>query len=485
MAVQVLTYELRLQMIESPVPTFDNDIPPASGEEMEHFYTPSRTGVDGDSFSRHRQSAQPDATFAALVYSCGTGQERSEHLAWHANGHRADAADRPGGRTVNDDSPIYLDYAATTPMHPQVVERMQSVRATAFANPASNHPLGRQSQVLVDTAAAQLAELLGAAPENFIWTSGATESNNLALRGAARQRAHRGTHLISMRTEHKAVVDVMSLLEDEGFDVTWLAPDARGVLKLETLRSAIRDDTQLVSIMHINNETGATQDIAAIGAMCREQGVYFHVDAAQSVGKVPLDLNKMPIDLMSLTAHKFYGPSGVGSLYIADEVHIEPLMAGGPQQRRLRPGTVPAELIVGLGEAARVAQHSMQAELKRLKTLHARFVDGVRDIEGVRFNGDPAGGYPGIVNVSCADVDGEALLLALEPLCVASGSACNSQSQEPSHVLRAMGLTDREADSAIRFSFGRGTRREDCDAAVARYCCAVQKLRQLAPPELV
>ena len=301
--------------------------------------------------------------------------------------------------------------------------------------------------------------------------------------GAAHYRAHRGKHLLTMLTEHKAVTDAFLKLEKEGFDVTWLTPDSNGQLQPETLAAALRDDSQLASIMFVNNETGVIQDIEALGAVCRERDVLFHVDAAQAVGKVPIDLQALPVDLLSLTAHKFYGPKGIGALYIADRpgCHVEPLLFGGGQQRRLRPGTLPVELIAGLGLAAEVAGTRLQADLDRLANLRGILWSGIKSIDGLVVNGDLAGGFPGILNVSVAGVEGESLLLALEPLCVATGSACNSQIQEPSYVLRALGRSDDLAQSSIRFSMGRPTTAEDVEFAAQRYSEAVTRLRALAP----
>ena len=376
---------------------------------------------------------------------------------------------------------IYLDYAATTPLDPDVAARMQSVQSQAFFNPASNHMGGRRSAAVVQNAAEQLAALLGSDPGAIVWTSGATESNNLAIMGASRQREHRGKHLVTMRTEHKAVADVFQHLEGLGFDVTWLIPDPDGRLPVSRFEAALRDDTQLASIMHINNETGAVQDIAKLGAICKKRGVLFHVDAAQSVGKVPTDLATLPVDLLSLTAHKFYGPKGIGALHVAKGTPLVPQMFGGSQQRRLRPGTLAVDLIAGLGEAAAVAESSIEEDLHRLAALKKQLLLGIRDIDGLQINGPERGGYPGILNVGVEDVEGESLLLALEPLCVATGSACNSQSQEPSYVLRSLGRSDLEAQSAIRFSLGRKTTSEEIDRAIVIYRNAVEKLRNLAP----
>lgn len=383
----------------------------------------------------------------------------------------------------NSQDIVYLDYAASTPVDKRVISRMQEVQASAFANAASIHAAGRQSLDIVTSAARQLGALLNVDPDTLLWTSGATESDNLAILGAARHRAHRGKHLVTMRTEHKAVVDVFKELEKQGFAVTWLSPGDDGRVQPEDLADALRDDTQLVSIMHINNETGVIQDIESLGSVCREHDVLFHVDAAQSFGKVHLDLQALPVDLLSLTGHKIYGPNGIGALYVSSRpgVHIEPLMWGGGQQRRLRPGTLPVDLIAGLGTAAEIAAALIDDEYSRLSNLRETLWDGIRAIDGVDVNGDFNNGYPGILNVGIDNVEGESLMLALEPLCVATGSACNSQSEEPSTVLRAMGRSDLQAQSAIRFSFGRQTRPADVEFAAETYCSAIERLRGIAP----
>jgi cysteine desulfurase len=380
---------------------------------------------------------------------------------------------------------LYLDYAASTPVDSWVAEAMGALMTANgnYANPSSTHSAGRRSVEHIAYATGQLAGLLNTDADRLIWTSGATESDNLAILGAARYRQDRGRHLITMRTEHKAVTDPFSALEKQGFDVTWLDPEASGLLDIGKLAAAIRDDTQLVSIMHINNETGVMQDIGALGALCREHDVLFHVDAAQSVGKLPIDLAALPVDLMSMTAHKVYGPKGIGALYIADRpgVHVEPLLYGGGQQRRLRPGTLAAQQIVGFGAAAAIAQSRMSDDLRHLSRLRDRFWSGVSDIAGVMTNGAIECAFPGILNISAEGIEGESLLLALEPLCVATGSACNSKSQEPSYVLRALGRSDDLAQSAIRFSFGRPTTDADVDVAIERYRSAVERLRGIAP----
>ena len=384
-----------------------------------------------------------------------------------------------------DEQLVYLDYGATTPVDPRVNETMSALldENADFANPSAIHAAGRRSGVHVARAATQLASLLSTQPDRLVWTSGATESNNLAILGVARHRQHRGRHLITMVTEHKAVVDVFRALERQGFDVTWLEPGPDGVLDIAVLKAAIRDDTQLVSIMHVNNETGAQQDVERIGEYCREHDVLLHVDAAQSVGKLPFDLSSLAVDLASMTAHKLYGPKGVGALYIADRpgVHIEPIMFGGGQQWRLRPGTLAVPLIAGFGQAAAIAGERLEDDLEHLTSLRSRLWNGIRDVPGVQLNGDLSASYPGLLNVSVEDIEGESLLLALEPLCVATGSACNSQNQDPSYVLRALGRSDHEAQSAIRFSLGRPTSTSDIDFAISQYQNAVAKLRAMAP----
>jgi cysteine desulfurase len=378
---------------------------------------------------------------------------------------------------------IYLDYAASTPVDPRVAERMQECRESGYANPSSNHIAGRVSRAIIERAAEQLAALLNVDPKTLIWTSGATESDNLGIAGAARFRSHRGKHLVTLLTEHKAVTDVFHMLEKQGFEVTWLKPDDDGRLEPATFASALREDTQLASVMYVNNETGVTQDIEAIGSICRERDVLFHVDAAQAVGKIPIDLQELPVDLLSLTAHKFYGPKGIGALYVADRpgCRVEPILFGGGQQQRIRPGTLPAELIAGLGLAAEIAQSGIETDLGHLGNLRRRLWAGIRDIEGVLVNGDVESGFPGILNVSVSNVEGESLMLELEPICVATGSACNSKSQEPSYVLRALGRSDLLAQSAIRFSMGRPTTEDDVEFAARRYREAVARLRDLAP----
>jgi cysteine desulfurase len=383
------------------------------------------------------------------------------------------------------DEAVYLDHAATTAVDPAVARAMQEVLSIggSFANPASAHSAGRRSRIRVEQARRQVADLLHVDAECLIFTSGATESNNLAIIGAARQRAHRGRHLITLRTEHKSVLDTFAALEREGFAVTWLTPQAQGLLAIDDLEDAFRDDTQLVSVMHVNNETGVIQDVRAIGNACRARDILFHCDAAQSIGKLPMDVSQMPIDLLSLTAHKFYGPQGIGALYLADRphCHIEPLMHGGGQERRLRPGTVPMHQAVGFGVAAALSLERQVDDLAHLERLNARLWRAIGSLPGVLRNAAAELSFPGILNVSAADVEGESLLLALEPVCVARGSACNALSGEPSYVLRALGRDDRLAHSAIRFSFGRTTEARHVDLAADRYCSAIKHLRSIGP----
>ncbi len=385
----------------------------------------------------------------------------------------------------NNAEPVYLDYAATTPVDPQVAEAMSRYLTVdgTFANPSSIHVAGRQSAEAVETAREQLAGLLNVSPHELIWTSGATESVNLGIIGAARFRSDRGKHLITMPTEHKAVTDTFQALEREGFAVTYLMPDRDGLLALDELEAAVRDDTQLVSVMHVNNETGVIQDIRRIGECCRQRDILLHVDAAQSVGKLPTDLAVLPVDLLSLTAHKFYGPKGIGALYMADRpgCHVLPLFHGGGQERGLRPGTLPVHQIVGLGAAASLAQSRQVEDLVHLRGLEARLWSGIGDIPGILRNGSETESFPGILSVSIEGIEGECLMLALEPLCVASGSACNSRNSESSAVLRALGRDDALAQSAIRFSFGRDTTNDEIDLAIGCYADAINHLRAISP----
>lgn len=387
-------------------------------------------------------------------------------------------------KATHGNTPVYLDHAATTPIDPDVAAAMSACFAARadYGNASSSHVGGWRARAAIDAARRELGLLLNARPRDLIWTSGATESDNLAIIGAARFRSRRGRHLITMTTEHKAVLESFDALEKEGFEVTRLSPGVDGILVLADLEATIRDETQLVSIMHVNNETGVIQDIAAIGALCRSRDVLFHTDAAQSAGKLPIDLSELQVDLLSLTAHKFRGPQGIGALFIADRpgCGVAALLHGGGQERRLRPGTSALHQIIGIGVAAKLARERLTDNLLHVTTLQERLWGGLSGISGIMRNGSAASHYPGILNISVEGVEGESLMLALEPLCVASGSACNTHSGEPSFVLKALGRTDLEAQSAIRFSYGPETSLSDIDIACDLYPSAVLKLRAIA-----
>jgi len=380
-------------------------------------------------------------------------------------------------------NPVYLDYAATTPLAPEAAAAMRHCLDDPLpvGNPSSLHVAGRHAAALIDAARAAVAALINAPARDLVFTSGATESDNLAILGAARFRAHRGRHIVTVATEHKAVLGSANALEADGFDVTRLVPAADGVLATETLVAALREDTQLVSVMHVNNETGVIQDVEAIGALCRERDILFHTDAAQSAGKLPLDVARLPIDLLSLSAHKMYGPQGIGALYVADRpgCGVRPLLHGGAQERNLRAGTEPVALICGFAAAAELARQRLETDARHVRRLADRLWQGLADIGGVRRKGSASAGYAGILNASFDGLEGESLLLELEPLCVASGSACNARSGDASFVLRALGLTDLEAQSAIRFSFGRYTTDSDIERAVSTCRSAVRRLRPI------
>jgi len=383
-------------------------------------------------------------------------------------------------------TPIYLDYAATTPVDPRVAEKMMGFLAPdgVFGNPASrSHSFGWAADEAVQAAREQVAALIHADPREIVWTSGATESDNLAIKGAAHFNAKRGKHIVTMKTEHKAVLDTCRQLEREGFEVTYLEPGETGLLDLDKFRAALRDDTTVVSIMHVNNEIGVIQDIPAIGAICRERKIVLHVDAAQSAGKIPVDVEAMQVDLLSLSAHKIYGPKGIGALYVRRKprVRIEAQMHGGGHERGMRSGTLATHQIVGMGEAFRIAAAEMPAEAERIKMLRNRLWDGLNDMEAVYLNGDQEHGVPGNLNVSFAYVEGESLIMALKDLAVSSGSACTSASLEPSYVLRAIGRDDELAHSSIRFSIGRFTSEEQIDYTIAKVRDAVGRLRDLSP----
>ncbi|WP_145573303.1 IscS subfamily cysteine desulfurase [Yersinia alsatica] len=383
-------------------------------------------------------------------------------------------------------TPIYLDYAATTPVDPRVAEKMMQYLTLdgIFGNPASrSHKFGWQAEEAVDIARNDIAALVGADPREIVFTSGATESDNLAIKGAANFYQKKGKHIITCKTEHKAVLDTCRQLEREGFDVTYLAPQSNGIIDLKQLEAAMREDTILVSIMHVNNEIGVVQDIAEIGEMCRSRGIIFHVDATQSVGKLPIDLSKLKVDLMSFSAHKVYGPMGIGALFVRRKprIRIEAQQHGGGHERGMRSGTLPVHQIVGMGEAYRIAKEEMESEAARLRSLRLRLWNGIKDIEEVYLNGDLENGAPGILNVSFNYVEGESLIMALKDLAVSSGSACTSASLEPSYVLRALGMNDELAHSSIRFSLGRFTTEEEIDYAIALVRKSIGRLRDLSP----
>src|SRR5450631_499163 len=380
--------------------------------------------------------------------------------------------------------PIYLDNSATTPVDPRVVEKMLPWLTTEFGNPAStSHAFGQAARGAVETARDQVAALLNANPREIVWTSGATESDNLAIKGAALAYQGKGKHLITVQTEHKAVLDTMLDLERQGFTVTFLAPEPNGLLDLEKFKAAIRPDTTLASVMLVNNEIGVIQDIAALGEICRERGVIFHVDAAQATGKVAIDLKRMPVDLMSLTAHKTYGPKGIGALYVSRDrrVRIEPQMHGGGHERGMRSGTLATHQIVGMGEAFRLARLEMAKDNERIRMLRDRLWQGFSAMEEVHLNGDLERRVPHNLNVSFNFVEGESLIMAIKDVAVSSGSACTSASLEPSYVLRALGRSDELAHSSIRFTVGRFTTEEEIDFAIELLKGKIAKLRELSP----
>jgi len=382
--------------------------------------------------------------------------------------------------------PIYFDYSATTPVDPRVVEKMVECLTMEgnFGNPASrSHVFGWKAEEAVEQARQNVADLVNCDPREIVWTSGATESDNLALKGAAHFYQSKGKHIITSKIEHKAVLDSCRQLEREGFDVTYMDPDEKGLIHPQNLEKAIRDDTILVSLMHVNNEIGVINDIKAIGEICREKKVIFHVDAAQSPGKIDIDLQDMKVDLMSFSAHKIYGPKGIGALYVRRKprVRLEAQMHGGGHERGMRSGTLPTHQIVGMGEAFRIAKEEMHDEAERTKVLRDRFLKGLEGMEEVYINGDLEHRVPGNINVSFNFVEGESLIMALKDLAVSSGSACTSASLEPSYVLRALGMDDELAHSSLRFSIGRFTTEEDIDTAVTKVKEAVGKLRELSP----
>ncbi|MCG7925235.1 MAG: IscS subfamily cysteine desulfurase [Candidatus Thiodiazotropha taylori] len=382
--------------------------------------------------------------------------------------------------------PIYMDYSATTPVDPRVAELMCSYLTPDgdFGNPASrSHAFGWAADEAVGKARQQVADLVNADPKEIVWTSGATESNNLAIKGVAEFYVKKGRHIITCKTEHKAVLDTCRQLERQGYEITYLDPEPTGLIDLQKLESALRDDTILVSIMHVNNEIGVIQNIEAIGEMTRERKILLHVDAAQSAGKVPIDLQNLKVDLMSFSAHKIYGPKGIGALYVQRKprVRLEAQTHGGGHERGMRSGTLATHQIVGMGEAFRLAQQEMAAENEKILGLRQRLWDGIKDMEEVYLNGDENHRVAGNLNVSFAFVEGESLIMALKDLAVSSGSACTSASLEPSYVLRALGREDELAHSSIRFTLGRFSTVEEVDYAINKIRSEVERLRELSP----
>ncbi len=380
--------------------------------------------------------------------------------------------------------PIYLDYSATTPVDPRVAQKMIPFLTEQFGNPASrSHAFGWEAEKAVEDARAHVAALLNADPKEIIWTSGATEGNNLAIKGAANFYKGKGKHIVTMKTEHKAVLDTVRELERQGFEATYLDPEQDGLLDLEKLKAAIRPDTVLVSVMMVNNEIGVIQPIAEIGEICRSKGIIFHCDAVQAAGKIPIDLQKLKVDLLTVTAHKVYGPKGIGALYVRRKprVRIEPQIHGGGHERGLRSGTLPTHQIVGMGEAFRIAKLEMAAESERIRSLRDRLLAGFKDMEEVYVNGDMERRIPGNLNVSFNFVEGESLIMGIKDVAVSSGSACTSASLEPSYVLRALGRSDELAHSSIRFTIGRFTTEEEIDYAVKLLRAKIGKLRELSP----
>jgi cysteine desulfurase len=383
-------------------------------------------------------------------------------------------------------SPIYFDYAATTPVDPRVAQKMSEclMAEGKFGNPASrSHKFGWEAEEAVEIARRNVADLINCDPREIVWTSGATESDNLAIKGVAQFYKSKGKHIITSKIEHKAVLDTCRHLERDGFEVTYLDPGSDGLVSAQSVEDAIREDTIIVSIMHVNNEIGVENDIAAIGEVTRAHKIFFHVDAAQSAGKVDIDLAAMKVDLMSFSAHKMYGPKGVGALFVSRKprVRLEAQMHGGGHERGMRSGTLATHQLVGMGEACRIAKEEMHEEGERILGLRKRLWDGFQDMEEVYVSGDMNHRVPGIINISFNFVEGESLIMSLPDLAVSSGSACTSASLEPSYVLRALGMNDELAHSSLRFSIGRFTTEEDVDQAITSVRAAVEKLRELSP----
>lgn len=383
-------------------------------------------------------------------------------------------------------SPIYLDYMATTPLDPAIVDQMLLClkKEGVFGNSASeNHQYGWEAQKLIKNARESVASLVNADSREIVWTSGATESNNLAIKGALDFYQRRGKHMITLSTEHKAVLDTCVYLASRGFEITYLDPEHSGLLNLDYLKAAIRPDTVLVSIMHVNNETGVIQAINNIGAVTRDHGILFHVDAAQSVGKIPIDLKNLPVDLMSFSAHKIYGPKGIGALYVrhTPRVHLTPLIHGGGHEKRLRSGTLPTHQIVGMGKAFDLAKACLKEDNQYIHDLRDRFLEGLTRLEGTHINGEGAPRIPGCINIYFDGVEGASLLLSLQKIAISSRSACSSAESTPSHVLTAMGLNREQAHNSIRISFGRFTTGAEIDEAVLHIIEQVNRLRQISP----
>jgi len=380
--------------------------------------------------------------------------------------------------------PIYLDYSATTPVDPRVAEKMIPYLTEKFGNPASrSHAFGWEAEAAVEEAREQVAALVGADPKEIIWTSGATESNNLAIKGAAHFYSGKGKHLITVSTEHKAVLDTMRELERQGFEVSYLEPQENGLITLDQLKAALRPDTILVSVMAVNNEIGVIQPIVEIGEICREKGIVFHVDSAQATGKMPIDLTQLKVDLMSFSAHKTYGPKGIGALYVRRKprIRLEAQMHGGGHERGLRSGTLATHQIVGMGEAFRIAREEMVSENARIGKLRDKLLKGLTDIPETYVNGDVERRVPHNLNISFNFVEGESLIMAIKDIAVSSGSACTSASLEPSYVLRALGRSDELAHSSIRFTLGRFTTEEEIDFTIKLLHAKIAKLRELSP----
>lgn len=382
--------------------------------------------------------------------------------------------------------PIYLDYAATTPVDPRVAEAMSQCLTLDgnFGNPASrSHGYGWRAEEAVENARGVLADLLHADPREIVWTSGATESNNLAIKSGALSRQERGRHIVTAKTEHKAVLDSCAYLETQGFEVTYITPPSNGVISAEQLKAALREDTILVSLMHVNNEIGVMHDIAGIGQLCRAKGILFHVDAAQSVGKTAVNVDELSVDLLSVSAHKMYGPKGIGALYVrrAPDINIDAQIHGGGHERGMRSGTLPTHQIVGLGAAAKIALEEGDIESKRLLALRQRFLLGLNELPNINVNGDLDKRVAGNVNISFAYIDGESLLMSLRDLALSTGSACMSVSVEPSYVLTSIGVEPQLADSSLRICFGRFTTEEEVDFAAEKIVTAVEKLRAVSP----